>query len=77
MVYVFQDRKGILLIESLPQGKTFEAARYCETLNKLWRAIQNKRRGMLTKRMCLFHDNASPHTFDWDKENMPSKLLCD
>ncbi|GFV74601.1 uncharacterized protein TNCV_5130431 [Trichonephila clavipes] len=35
---------------------------YCETLNKLRRAIQNKRRGMLTKGVRFHHDNARPHT---------------
>jgi histone-lysine N-methyltransferase SETMAR len=29
---------------------------------KLYRAIQNKRRGMLTTGAVLFHDNARPHT---------------
>ena len=76
MASVFWDRKGILLIEFLPQGETINALRYCETLKKLRRAIQNKRRGMLTKGVCLLHDNARPHTanvtthlldsFGWD-----------
>lgn len=76
MASVFWDRKGILLIEFLPQGETVNALRYCETLKKLRRAIQNKRRGMLTKGVCLLHDNARPHTahvttqllgsFSWD-----------
>ncbi|MGR0202337.1 hypothetical protein, partial [Klebsiella pneumoniae] len=39
---------SILLIDFLPQGETINANRYCETLKKLRRAIQNKRRGMLT-----------------------------
>ncbi|MGR0227456.1 hypothetical protein [Klebsiella pneumoniae] len=38
----------MLLIDFLPQGETINANRYCETLKKLRRAIQNKRRGMLT-----------------------------
>lgn len=52
------------------------ADRYCETLKKLRRAIQNRRRGMLTKGVCLLHDNARPHVarqtvalldqFGWD-----------
>jgi hypothetical protein len=33
-----------------------------ETLNKLWRSIQIKRRGMLTKSVVLLHDKARPHT---------------
>ncbi|KAJ4448146.1 hypothetical protein ANN_10159 [Periplaneta americana] len=38
------------------------ADHYCETLRKLRRAIQNKRRGMLTAGVVLLHDNARPHT---------------
>ncbi|KAF2895151.1 hypothetical protein ILUMI_11022 [Ignelater luminosus] len=62
MAFVFWDCQGILLIEYIPQGKTIKSARYCETLKKLRRAIQNKRKGMLTKGVCLLHDNARPHT---------------
>jgi hypothetical protein len=49
---------------------------YCETLKELQRAIQNKRHGMLTPDIVLFHDNAYPYTvahtcvplehFDWE-----------
>jgi hypothetical protein len=35
---------------------------YCETLKKLRRAIQNKRRGMLTSGVVFLHDNARLHT---------------
>lgn len=62
MATVFWDRKGVLLCEFLPNGTTINAARYCETLQKLRRAIQNKRRGMLSKGVRLHHDNARPHT---------------
>ncbi|GFU20376.1 mariner Mos1 transposase [Trichonephila clavipes] len=53
MASIFWDRKGVLLCEFMPRGTTINADRYCETLNKLRRAIQNKRRGMLTKE-CVF-----------------------
>ena len=62
MCTVFWDRKGILLIDFLPRGETVNADHYCETLRKLRRAIQNKRRGMLTAGVVLLHDNARPHT---------------
>ncbi|KAJ4441013.1 hypothetical protein ANN_10862 [Periplaneta americana] len=62
MCTVFWDRKGILLIDFLPRGETVNADRYCETLRKLRRAIQNKRRGMLTAGVVLLHDNARPHS---------------
>lgn len=81
MASVFWDRKGIILVEFLPQGETINAQRYCETLKKLKRSIQNKRRGMLTRGVCLLHDNARPHTalatkalldsFGWDVLNHP------
>lgn len=62
MCTVFWDRKGVLLIEFLPRGETINRETYCQTLKKLRRAIQNKRRGMLTDRVVLLHDNVRPHT---------------
>jgi len=62
MATVFWDRHGVLLIDFLPRGATINADRYCETLTKLRRAIQNKRRGRLTKGVRLLHDNARVHT---------------
>jgi hypothetical protein len=41
--------EGALLIKFLPRGDAINAAAYCETLKKLRRAIQNKRRGMLMR----------------------------
>jgi hypothetical protein len=58
MLTVFWDRKGILLTEFMAPGNTITSEVYCETLNKLRRAIQNKRRWMLTKGVVLLHDNA-------------------
>ncbi|KAJ4441265.1 hypothetical protein ANN_11119 [Periplaneta americana] len=62
MATVFWDRKGVLLLDFMPKGTTINANRYCETLRKLQRAIQNKRRGMLSRGVVLLHDNARPHT---------------
>uniref|UniRef100_A0A2S2PDL6 Mariner Mos1 transposase n=1 Tax=Schizaphis graminum TaxID=13262 RepID=A0A2S2PDL6_SCHGA len=88
MAPVFSDHKGIILIEYLPQGETIKAARYCETLKKLRRATQNKRNGLLTRGVCLLHDNARSHTanflkqflelFGWDVLNRPlySQTWC-
>ncbi|KAJ4435469.1 hypothetical protein ANN_18085, partial [Periplaneta americana] len=60
MATVFWDRKGVLLLDFMPKGTTINANRYCETLRKLQRAIQNKRRGMLSRGVVLLHDNARP-----------------
>ncbi|XP_049952649.1 histone-lysine N-methyltransferase SETMAR-like [Schistocerca serialis cubense] len=56
----FWDRQGILLLEFMPPGTTINAAAYCQTLKPLQRAIQNKRRGMLTSGVRLLHDNSRP-----------------
>jgi len=62
MATVFWDRKGVLLIEFMEPGTTITSETYCETLKKLHRATENKRRGMLTSGVVLLHDNARPHT---------------
>jgi transposase len=61
MVTVSRDRKRVLMAEFMQQGTTITSEVYCETLKKLRRAIQNKRRGMLTSGIVL-HDNACRHT---------------
>jgi len=81
MCTVFWDRQGVLLLEFLPQGTTINSAVYCETLNKLRRVIQNKRRGMLSATILLFHDNARPYcaaqtqdlitSFLWEQMDQP------
>jgi transposase len=75
----FWDRQGVLIVQFLPKSTAINAASYSETLTKLRRAIQNKRRGMLTRRVVLLHDNAWPHTaaqtqalitsFGWEQIN--------
>jgi len=62
-------------------GTTITSETYCETLKKLRRAIENKRRGMLTSGVVLLHDNVRPHTaaraqallqkFHWDMFDHP------
>jgi len=72
----FWDRKGILLFDIMSPGATTNAAEFCDTLTRLRRDIQNKRRGMLSRGVYLLHDNARPHSahvttvfledFKWD-----------
>ena len=85
MCTAFWDREGVLLVEFLPPGATINSAVYCETLKKLRRAIQNKRRGMLSDTIILLHDNALPHSaaqtqdlitsFKWEQMNHPGTTL--
>jgi histone-lysine N-methyltransferase SETMAR len=62
MATVFWDSKGILLIEWLPQGETINSNYYINVLEKLRDAIKTTRRGKLSKKILLHHDNAKPHT---------------
>ncbi len=66
-VTVFWDTEGVLLVEFLPKSTRKEKIRvnkerYVDTLMKLHRAIQDKRRGKLSKKILFIHDNARPHT---------------
>ena len=81
MCTAFWDRKGVLLVDFLPQGSTINAGVYCGTLKKLRRAIQNKRRGMLSWGVVMIHENAHAHTaaatqnlitkFGWEQFDHP------
>ncbi|GBL79695.1 hypothetical protein AVEN_18227-1 [Araneus ventricosus] len=62
MVSVVWDRHDVLLVDFIERGTTINAVVYGQTLRKLRRAIQNKRRGMLTEEILLLHDNARPRT---------------
>jgi hypothetical protein len=61
MTAIFWDKKRVLTVEFMQQETTMTSQVYCETAKKLRRAIQNKRRGMLTSGVVLLHDNARPH----------------
>lgn len=52
-------QEGILLLDYLERGFTINIQRYCEVLEK---AIQNKRREKLRRKIVLFHDNAHSHS---------------
>jgi hypothetical protein len=76
-----QISRSLPRVEFLPQGSTINAGVYCDTLKKLHRAIQNKRRGMLSRGVVMLHDNARPHTaaatqdliakFGWEQFDHP------
>ena len=59
---IFWDRQGVLLIEWLPEKRTFTGDSYVATLRQLKEAIKDKRRGKVTRGVRLLHDNASAHT---------------
>ncbi|GFV89790.1 mariner Mos1 transposase [Trichonephila clavipes] len=65
----------------MQQGTTINAAAYCATPTKLRRAIQNKRRDLLTSGVLLLHGNARTHSaintqnlirsFGWEQIDHP------
>lgn len=61
MVTVFWDRNGLIHMEFLPRGETINSEAYCDTLQRLQRAIQNKR-GFMSENVFLIHDNARHHS---------------
>ena len=82
MATVFWDRQGVLLVDFMPRNTTINADAYCATLRRLRKAIQNRRRGKLSRGIVLIHDNARPHTarltqtllrdeFHWDTFDHP------
>jgi [histone H3]-lysine36 N-dimethyltransferase SETMAR len=65
LMSVFWDCKGVLLMEVLPRGQTITADVYCQQLDHLVVAIQEKRRRQLQggyQQFHYLHDNARPHT---------------
>jgi hypothetical protein len=61
MATVFCDRKGVLMVEFMQQG-THNIKSVLRKTKNLCRAIQNKRRAMLTLGVMLLHDNARLNT---------------
>jgi histone-lysine N-methyltransferase SETMAR len=61
MHVIFFDRSGILLNHCIPPGQTVNGDVYMEILQKLRRAIHDKRPELHAKSPILLHDNAGPH----------------
>jgi len=59
---MFLNRKGVLLVDFLPQGSTINAGVCCDTLQKLQRTIHNRQRGIISWGVMMNHDNTHPHT---------------
>jgi len=63
MLTIFWDVSGPILVHFQEKCQTVTSVRYSDMLvNELKTAIRSKRRGILSKRLLLLHDNARPHT---------------
>ena len=58
----FWDVDGILLFKWLPKGTTINGQYYIKVLEELRESFKRDRRGKLTRRVLLQHDNARQHT---------------
>ncbi|GFX26542.1 histone-lysine N-methyltransferase SETMAR [Trichonephila clavipes] len=63
LLCLWWDRKGPVYYELLKQGETINANLYCNHLDKLNAAIEEKRPALASRKGIVFHhDNARPHT---------------
>ena len=59
MTTVLFDMEGAVHVEFMLKGKIINSAAHCQTLNRLHKAIIEKRRGKLSAGVILLHDNAT------------------
>jgi len=63
MLTIFWDVNGPILVHFQEKDQTVTSARYSDMpVNELKPAIRSKRRGLLSKRVLLHHDNTRLHT---------------
>jgi len=63
MLTVFWDSQGPILETYQERGTAVTSATYCDILQgELKRTICSKRRGKVSEKILLFHNNARPHT---------------
>ena len=55
LLCVWWDWQGILYYELLPYGQTLNSALYCEQLDRLKLAIEQKRPALVNRRRIVFH----------------------
>jgi len=58
---IFWDQDGILLIDYLPKGQSFNAEYYLSLLVQLKDILKEKLHGKVTKGVLFLHDNAPAH----------------
>ncbi|GBP27465.1 Mariner Mos1 transposase [Eumeta japonica] len=62
MATIFWDSEGVLLIDYLPKGTIMNGQYYTNLLAQAREAVEQKRRGKLSRGVLFLQDNASVHT---------------
>jgi len=62
MATIFWDCRGILLIDFKERNTNVNGEYYALVLHELRDTVKEKRRGILSRGVCLLHDNAPVHT---------------
>ncbi len=63
MLTIFWDHQGPIYREIGNDAKSkVSRDTYFDTLNNLWNAIKSKCPDLLSRKLCLLHDNAKYHT---------------
>jgi hypothetical protein len=60
MVMVFWDCEGVILLDVMPTGMTFNSGAYISMLNKMRKCFQSVWHDKNQREMLLQHDNAQP-----------------
>lgn len=68
MVMVFWDCEGVILLDVMQTGMTFNSGAYISTLNKMRKRFQSVWPDKNQREMLLQHDNTRPHTSVKDQE---------
>jgi len=61
LALIVWDQDGIVLIDYLPKGQTFNTKYYSSLLVQVEDILKEKRRGKVTKVVLFLHDNALAH----------------
>ncbi|XP_044573801.1 histone-lysine N-methyltransferase SETMAR-like [Drosophila ananassae] len=76
LLSVWWDIRRIIHYEVLPYGQTINSDLYCEQLERLKIALEQKRSAMVNRKGVVFHhDNARPHMYIFGTQNLRELLL--
>lgn len=71
LLCIWWDRNGVIYYELLDEGQTITAKLYCDQLDRLHKAIKDRRPALANRKGVTFHhDNARPHSAKITKDKL-------